>query len=183
MADEKAPDNNDKGSEKADEKTGGEQKIGAPEKYDLKLPDGSLLEAGDIERIATYAKERGLSQDAAAELLKRESAAVSVHAERERTKLKEQAKEWVGLAQSDKEIGGDKFQANVEVAKQALKEFGSEALLNTLKETGLGDHPEVIRLFYRIGKKMQNDTTILTGGQPAGTGKKDLAELLYGGKS
>ena len=33
-----------------------------PEKYDLKLPKDSALDSSDLERIASYAKEQGLSQ-------------------------------------------------------------------------------------------------------------------------
>ena len=36
-----------------------------PEKYDLKIPDGALITPADVERIATFAKERGLSNEEA----------------------------------------------------------------------------------------------------------------------
>ena len=41
----------------------------APEKYDLKLPEGSKLDAKHIEKIAADAKARGLSQEDAQALL------------------------------------------------------------------------------------------------------------------
>src|SRR5688572_20896218 len=54
-----------------------EQKPVVPEKYDLKLPEGSLLEAAQMEKISAYAKEKGLSNEQAQELLERENDAVS----------------------------------------------------------------------------------------------------------
>ena len=39
----------------------------------LELPEGSKLTAEDVDKIASFAKEHGLSQDAASALLKRES--------------------------------------------------------------------------------------------------------------
>jgi hypothetical protein len=44
-----------------------------PEKYDLKLPEASLLDASHVEKLTAFAKERGLSNDEAQALLEREN--------------------------------------------------------------------------------------------------------------
>src|SRR3990172_2365452 len=49
--------------------TGATGPSGPPEKYEIKLPEGSLLDASEIERTVTLAKEQGLSNKTAQALL------------------------------------------------------------------------------------------------------------------
>jgi hypothetical protein len=58
---------------------------------------------------------------------------------------------WRNEAQTDAEIGGDKFPETVATAKKALDAFGTPKLKALLDETGIGDHPEVIRFFHNVG--------------------------------
>ena len=150
----------------------------APEKYDLKLPEGSPFDASAIERTAAYARERGLTNDQAQALLERESSAVKGFADAQQANLKATMEGWVKAAQSDTEIGGANFGANVEMAKRALTRYGTDEFRKALEETGLGNHPEVVRTFLRIGKAMAEDRTILTGGAPRP--QRSMEEIFYG---
>ncbi len=149
-----------------------------PDKYDLKLPKDSLLEAAHIEKTMAYAKEKGLSQDEAQSLLEREHAVVAAYVDAERSKLEIQKDEWVKLSNADKEFGGEKFKQSVELAHRVLAKHGSQALKGALNETGLGNHPELIRLLVRIGKGMADDSAVFVGREPAP--EKSAAEILYG---
>jgi len=149
-----------------------------PEKYDLKLPDGAVLNKDRLDKIATYAKERGLTNDQAQEIVERENDAVKEYQESGKKILEESAIKWASHAKSDKEIGGEKFVENAEIAKRVLKRFGSESLVKILDETGYGNHPELLRFAYRIGKAMGNDKFVPSG-TPAGD-KKDIASVFYG---
>lgn len=144
-----------------------------PEKYDLKLPDGTPLDSSEIEKTADYARERGLSNDAAQELLRRDHEAVMGYIDR----AKEQVAQWASQAQADKEIGGDAFAGNVETAKRFFDRFGSPALKKALNDTGLGNHPELIRLGLKAGKAMADDSFVKGGGSPET--KKSPAEVAY----
>jgi hypothetical protein len=94
--------------------------------------------------------------------------------------------EWEGLTKSDKEFGGAKFDENMVMAKTALKQFGSPELVKLLNDSGLGNHPELVRVFVRAGKAISEDTFV-TGGQSA-AGKAqprsqgDYASALYPSK-
>lgn len=149
-----------------------------PEKYDLKPPEQSHLDAKDLERIAADAKARGLSQEEAQKLLERDNGILASYAERQKEQFAQTRTTWVEAIKTDKELGGDKLSKNMELAKRALDRFGSQSFKDALNETGLGDHPELVRVFYRIGKLMANDSTVL-GGDHAGA-KKSTAEILYG---
>ena len=149
-----------------------------PDKYELKLPDNSLLDPSTIERISTYAKEKGLSNEAAQEVLNRENAAVTAYHEAQNQQVTEIRNAWVKEAEADKEIGGDKFKENLSLAKRVVDRFGSEAFKTALNETGFGNHPEVIRTFARIGLLMADDK-LVTSGQSSG-GTKTMEETFYG---
>lgn len=149
-----------------------------PEKYDLKLTEGSLLKPADLDKIASYAKERGLSNEAAQELTHREDQAVRSFAESQRQQLLSKSQEWMKASESDAEIGGVEFKRNVELAKRVVSRFGSESLNKTLNETGLGNHPELVKLLFKIGKSMSADQLVIPGAQPSN--KRSIEDVFYG---
>ena len=55
---------------------------------------------------------------------------------------------------------GRAYETNLNVAKTALGEFGSEELVHYLEESGLGNHPDMIKMFQNIGKSMLGDTQL-----------------------
>jgi hypothetical protein len=59
---------------------------------------------------------------------------------------------WAERSRADPEIGGDEA---LQVARSMVSEFGEPSLKRTLDQTGLGNHPEVIRLLTRAGKALQ----------------------------
>jgi len=143
-----------------------------PEKYELKVSDGSLLDAKDVEKIAAVARERGLSQtDAQAFLVDQEKQ----FAER----VDRQTKAWVEEAQNDKEIGGNAFNENAQLAIRVVERFGSTRLKTEMNRLGYGNHPEWIRLLSKIGKHFANDTAVFPGPDGGGKVDKSLAEVFY----
>lgn len=156
-----------------------EQKPVVPEKYDLKLPEGSYLDAARVGEIAEFAKQQGFSNEQAQALLDGENKAVSTFVEKQQQELKQKPEAWLNEAKADKELGGDALPKNVELAKRALERYGSPTLIKTLNETGLGNHPELIRVFFRIGKAMDEDQLVLPKTNVSGE-KQDPAEVLYG---
>ena len=62
---------------------------------------------------------------------------------------------------ADAELGGEKLHATkMYVAKAATKYFPPGSVFaDMLDKTGLGSHPEVIRVLSRIGRDMAEDTT------------------------
>ncbi len=59
---------------------------------------------------------------------------------------------------------GNDFDANCEVAKRAFTKFTNADYTAFLEETGVGNHPVLVKMFYEIGKAMGE------GGMPPGTG-------------
>lgn len=150
--------------------------------YEVKLPDGSLLTPEKVQEVVAYAKENNLSNEQAQALLDRESNAVKSWQESQVSAFEETKAKWVDTVMNDKEIGGVDFNKNIEYAHRALEKFASPELKDALAKTGFGNHPELVRVFTRIGKAMADDTLIRTG-MDRPTQKRSMEDIFYGAKN
>lgn len=142
---------------------------GAPEAYEFTPPDGHTFDDGVMDAFKETAKGLNLTNEGAQAIL---DSVLPKMAEATKDRLDAHRTEWREQAKNDDEFGGSGFETNVKIANQALSRFASEEMKSLLHESGLGDHPEFVRAFYRIGKAISEDT-ILTGGQP-GIQEEDL---------
>jgi len=85
---------------------------------------------------------------------------------------------WTEQARADKEFGGAQLKDNLVIANKALGQFGTPELVSLLKETGLGNHPEIVRAFYRAGKAISEDTFV-KGSMTSPQSNRDYASHLY----
>lgn len=97
-----------------------------PEKYELKLTEGSLLDQSHVDDVASYAKKLGLSNEDAQGLLDRENQVAASFIQKQKETLEQNAVKWVEAVKADSELGGDKFNENVELAKRVIVRFGSD---------------------------------------------------------
>jgi hypothetical protein len=169
---------------KAEDKKEGEEedeefKDESPEKYELNLAEESLLDQTDVDRITADARELGLSNEDAQEMLTLESEAISRYQVKIDDNVKEVREAWKKEAEKDKEIGGENFKESVELANRVIERFGSDSLRESLNKTSFGDHPEVIRIFSKIGKLMADDKLVIPNSQSPG-GEVPVEELFYG---
>ena len=147
-----------------------------PEKYEFKLPEDQKIDDAAVEAFSEFAKDAGLSQEAAQALMDKLAPAMQAR----QTQAVESAKAlWASEAQADKEFGGDAFNENLAVAKKAMDAFGTPALRELLNGSGLGNHPEIIRAFYRAGKQISEDRLVPSGSGIKSAGAKDPAKALY----
>jgi hypothetical protein len=151
----------------------------APEKYeDFKIPEGVVVDTEVKESIKTVAKELNLSQEQAQKLADLAAERSKVMGAKQAEVLQKARTDWGEAAKTDKEFGGDKLTENLSVAKKGLDTFGTPELRKVLNESGLGNHPEFIRFFYRAGKAISEDRFIPSGsGAPKGS--RDAAKNLY----
>jgi hypothetical protein len=142
----------DKGTDQA---AGDKQQVaGAPESYNFVAPEGDKFSDEVLSVYSDVAKDLNLTQEAAQSMLDRLAPAVKASQEKQ---MEVARTEWADQALADKEFGGEKAQENLAVAKKALDAFGSDGLRELLDATGLGNHPEIIRAFYRAGKAISED--------------------------
>lgn len=84
--------------------------------------------------------------------------------------------EWIAASQA--RFGRD-TESVLKTAKRAIEEFGGEPLKDFLNMTRLGNHPDVISTFYKVGKTMSEDTPVDVPqvSKPEGP-REGLAELM-----
>jgi hypothetical protein len=148
---------------------------------ELKLPEGSHLTAETVAQVAARAKELNLTPEQAQAELNRESDLVKTFVDGEKARLAKEVNTWVDESKKDPEIGGEKFAASAETAKRVVNRFGTEAFKKALNDSGLGNHPELVRVFTRIGRAMTEDQLVLSTGNAVVP--RSAAEVLYGDSS
>lgn len=165
-------------TETVEQKT--EEKPGVPEKYELKLPKDTLLDAAYVAKVEAEAKAKGLSNDQAQAKLEEYSAMQTAFVQQQQEDFKKQQEAWVSEIETDKEIGGKAMKENIELAKRALFAFADDSFKKVLNESGLGNNPHLIRTFLRIGRRMGEDKLITTGkAGPTPKDERSRADRLY----
>lgn len=152
-----------------------EAKPQIPENYEFTVPEGVTVLDGAKEAYAEVAKELGLTQEQAQKAFEKLS---SKGVEAQRAQLETMTKQWADQSTADPEFGGEKLQESLVVSRKALDSFGTPELRNLLNESGLGNHPELIRFMYRAGKAISEDKFI--AGRSGQAQAKDPAEVLFG---
>ena len=85
---------------------------------------------------------------------------------------------WRKESENDKEFGGDKFKESAELASRVFGKYGNDALKTALNESGLGNHPELVRMAVKIGQAMKDDEFIHSGSKGGGQ-EKSAADTFY----
>jgi len=151
----------------------GKKPEGAPESYEFKAAEGTTFDDTVIGAFSEVAKDLNLSQEDAQKVLDKVAPVIQA---RQAEQIIAVQTAWADQAKADKEFGGDKLQENLAVAKQALDTFGTPELRTLLNESGMGNHPEVIRFMVRAGKAISEDRFVSGGG---GVTTKSDARRLY----
>jgi hypothetical protein len=147
-------------------------KAEAAVEYKFDAPEGVELDQGDLAKFTDIAKELKLPADAAKKL-------VDLAASREVARAEAFAKQvetWGNEVKADPELGKAE---NVAIAKRTIDTFGTPELRDLLNSTGMGNHPEVVRMALKIGKAISEDTFVAgrTGSAPT---PRSHADVLYG---
>lgn len=171
---EKPADGDKPEEEKPDDK---EQKPeGAPEKYEFKPAEGQELDTAALEQFEPIARELNLTNEQAQKLVDAYPKILAGVQQRQAEAWQKQTEGWAETVKADKEIGGDKLTSNLSAAQRALAQFGTPELKEYLEGTGLGNHPELVKAFVKVGKAMSEDG-VVTGKE---SGQRSAAEVLYG---
>lgn len=172
--DEKPTDGEKPKDKPAEEKE--QKQEGAPEKYEFQAGEGVELDAEALKDFEPVARELNLTNEQAQKLVDAYPKILSGVQQRQAEAWQAQTEQWAADVKADKEIGGDKLTANLGVAQRALDTFGTPALKEYLNGTGLGNHPELVKAFVKVGKAMSEDGMV-TGKE---SGQRTAAEVLYG---
>lgn len=184
-ADGKQSDQKPEGENKDGDKPDGEGKQegkkdekpeGAPEKYDFKAAEGVDLDTEALKDFEPVARDLNLTNEQAQKLVDAYPKILAGVQQRQAEAWQKQTEDWAASVKADKEIGGDKLTVNLSAAQRALDQFGGPELKEYLDSTGLGNHPELVKTFVKIGKAMSEDGMVDGSNQ----GQLSAAKVLYG---
>jgi hypothetical protein len=166
--------------------------LGAPEgDYEVKAPEGKDFDKEAFDAVAPALKELNLSNKGA-------QAIVDVYADKllplieqrvtkqieERSQLAtaEYRKQWLDDAKADPEIGGAKWDESLAISAKAMDAAGlkaSDPFRTLLNDSGLGNHPDMVRFLRRVGE-MIGEHKFEKGEATASTDNRPIWDRLYG---
>lgn len=138
-----------------------------------------------LEKFKPIAKKLGLNQEAIEMLM---DIAYQMSKKQDdffkndlKNKHESQLSDYSRMFDEDKELpqkNSPRLKEFMQVADSAYQKFASEKLKETFKELGLVYNPELIKMFYKIGELMREDSFDFDGSPR----KEELspAEILYG---
>jgi hypothetical protein len=134
----------------------------APVDFEPKFPEGAEKDDALAGEFKKFAKEQGLDPEKAQasfeHLVKTRATTVEGLKTRAAEAHQQRVKGWSEALKADKEVGGAQYDQNVTIAMKAVTKFGSPEFTEFLNKTGLGSHPEMVRLMLRVGKAISEDT-------------------------
>jgi len=151
---------------------------GAPDTYeDFKLPEGMEVDDELVKDFKEIAKEGKLSQATAQKVVDLQTKTMTRAGEELTERWEKTQKEWREETENDGEYGGKDLDKSVAFAKTAITSFGNDKFAELMESTGMGNHPEMLRFLWNVGKATGEDG-ILKGGV-APEGPKDLASRIF----
>ena len=158
--------------------------FGKPEKYDysgIELPENYCYDEALLNEFNELAGKYNLSQKSANELM---SMAVKLtqltgtnYSKTMAEQQRQQIENYKQNLLNDREIGGANFERTMRTANIAYSQFADNEVRNLLAQSGLNCHPKVVKMFYDIGKRMQNDS--IYGVNIAATPKENREDILF----
>lgn len=166
-------------------------KDNAPDAYaDFTAPEGIVLDPEITTEFATAAKALNLNQEKAQQLVDLGAKMIQKQMDGIFAAHEQRKESWLEAAKNDPEIGADVKLWNPEDKEStgksiALRAFNSIAatvpgIKQMVDELGIGNHPEFIRVFYRLGQNMREDTFEIPGSGGQGE-SATIAKTLWPG--
>lgn len=145
----------------------------------LAMPEDMEIDEALLDQFKPVARELNLAPESAQRLVDMYSEAVRANSAAARDQLIERNREWLDEIKHDPKFGGGRFQENLSLARRAIERYGGAPLRAAFNATGLGNHPEIVRAFMRIGRLISEDQVVQSGERSVG-GERSIAERLYG---
>lgn len=129
------------------------------------------MDDAGLTAFGEFARELNMPQDAAQAMLNKLAPAM---AQRQAAQIDAAKAQWKAELQADKDLGKPENRA---IAKTALDKFGTPELQQLLEGSGLIDHPEIVRAFFRAGQAISPDK-VFSGRQTQQAGPS-VAQRMY----
>ncbi len=164
--------------------TKGKSEETAPIKYaEFKLPDGFELKGDDLEKVSAFFSEKGLDQETAQAMIDFDINRRLELAEEAKAQKEEQVQGWAKEVTDDPNLGGRFLPKTQQACARALYAFDVDgSLTGLLNETGLGNHPAVVRYLAALGAQIREDNAGDKGGYSQGNPLASMYPSMFGGE-
>lgn len=153
-----------------------------PEAYELQAPEGFTIAPESVELVTPVFKELGLSNEQANKLMPVAAKFAQQIQQQMLDAHTATTADWGKQALADPELGGgstETFNQNLGIAAKALDDLATPEFRKFLDDTGLGNHPDMIRFALRAGKAISDEARIFRTDSAATPAKPDRLSLLY----
>lgn len=160
---------------------------GAVEPFAITAPEGAEAFQGDFDTFAgemdgwLKANPNATARDALIEAANRQARVVGQSQKDMLTAQKDYEKQidtWGDEIRKDPDFAGENFDKNVATVIKGVEALGGSDLRQRLDQTGLGNHPGIVKAFFLVGKQI-GETGVVTG-QTGTSTRSNFADALYG---
>lgn len=137
-----------------------------PPKYEFQVPEGIEITPEWNAELTTFASTNKLSPEQAQAVVDMGVRFQQQVIDRINAAVSERTAQWATQAKADPVVGGKDYEANVQLALNAVAQFGDAELTQLFDEYSLGNNPAMLRAFVKIGK------AISESGGPDGLGRE-----------
>ena len=171
------------GKEEGDKETkkGDDKAEDAPKDYEaFKVPEGVSLSKDMLSEFSSMAKDAKLSQEDAQKFINLASKSNMSVVQNQDKVFKDLVAGWKSEIQDDKDFGGSKYKDTLTGANRVLNKYGTRSLIKVLSSSGIGNNPELIKMFARLDRAMSEDNVV--DGKGGSSETKDISdhEIMYG---
>lgn len=149
----------------------------------ISLPEGYEADEALMGSLKEAAKKAGIQQGTLQELVDLHIASQQRAQEAAQAAWAETQKGWITQVKNDPVLGGANFQKNLALANRALEKYGTPELTQELRDTGLSNHPGIVRFVMRVGQALGEDSIAGASAAPAQQPQGDPWHNLYGKNS
>lgn len=158
---------------------------GVPDSYTFDAPEGTEVDQERLDQFGAFAKELGISQAQYQKLVEYDLQRTQEATDAALSYWKDRVDGWKESSRTDKEVGGQEFEASKVLAKSTLKQFADaefQSLLRSPSEQNpeglaLVNHPAMLRFLTRIGKVLAEPS--LLDGSGAAAPSEDAWDRMY----
>ena len=154
-----------------------------PEKYELKMPEGMQVDTALLDAVTPIFKEAGITQEVAQKLADAYAPVIQKAG---------QAQHEAAMAAFDKQIEDWGKETKAMLGPDAVKEMApagrliqtfagkdAPALRQLLNDTGLGNHPLMVKFLIAAGKAISQDKFVDGGNMPGDNSEAAVTKRLY----
>lgn len=162
------------------------QQEGVPDSYTFDPPEGYTPNQEALDAAMAAAREAGLTQDQFTAMAKFDIERTQAADTKAVEDWNNRVNGWREAARSDKDFGGEDYNANVQSALKVVEQFGDADFKALIKSPNadnpeglaIGNHPAVLRFLHRIAGKL-GDPSLVQGDVSAEKTDEDRLRKMY----